>query len=150
MHFVAFVRFFIGSPLAARRDRDMTAEDFAGVAWQEIAGLETLGRLGSQAEFTEHRLASRGLDRTNFNRVSRRATIFSTDFEIRPGDLGQEAAWAASAARGDFAWRVEFPNTTGERLFTGQVGDLFETFGAADAQPRLALSVMVNSNVVRV
>lgn len=150
MHIVAFARFFIGSPLAARRDRDMLEEDFAGVSWQEVGGLETLGRLGSQAEFAEHKLSSKGLDRTNFNRVARRATIFSTDFEIFPGDPGQAAVWAASAALGDFAWRVLFPNDTGERLFTGQVGDLFETFGAADAQPRLALSVMVNSNVVRV
>lgn len=127
----------------------MIPSDFADIAWQEIAGVESLGRLGSQAEFGEHRISSRGLDRTRYDRIARRAATFSAEFEIRRYDLGQDALWAASAAFGDFAWRVLFPDGAGGRLWCGQVGDLFEAFGAANAQPRLSLSLMVNSNVVR-
>lgn len=151
MQSVAFARFFISeAPLAARRDREMTAADFAGVAWQEVHNVETLGRLGSLAEFGEHQISSRGLDRVNLTRLRRRAAIFAVDFEVDREDPGQGVLWAASAAEpADFAFRVVFPAGTGERVFCGQVGDLFETFGAADAQPRLSASIVVNSNTVR-
>jgi hypothetical protein len=142
---------YIGGALAADTG-DMSAADFEGVAWVEIAGLVSLGTLGGEAsmgsgyeiDFADPYSPARlrkwkdGVDPGTFELVA-----------AASDDDSQVALIEAQRLDASYAFRIDLPNGA-RRLFVAYVVSATDVFDQANAVIRFGTSLAIDSNIVRI
>lgn len=145
-------RIFIG-PSIDIDTVDSLAEFQTITDWKEIKGFKDLGAFGDEsAAITSNQL--------NVNRTMKRAGTKDAGspafgFDVKDGDEGQEAIWAANGDGFDYAFYIEFPNKknasgqNGKRFFAGQVMSAREAGGAANNPITMTVAVGITTPIYR-
>lgn len=136
---------------------DLIAADFPAVgdvSWVSIARLEDLGELGDASDpITFDDLA---LNRRLKLKGTRDAGTMDIVLGADPEETGHQALIAAEKTPNDYAFQVVWNDAIGtggtptRRLFVAQVSNVRERYGTANNIIRMNVSLLVNSNVVRV
>lgn len=135
-----------------------TIDDVADLSsltgWKEIKGVKDLSSFGDEAaSITSNQL---GANRTLKAKGTRDAGTPGFVVDLKDGDEGQEAAYAATKTDFDYAFYIEYPNkktsggTNGKRYFAGQVMSFRENPGSANNAITATLNVGINTAIYRV
>ena len=132
---------------------DFTSSDFSGETWVEGGGLTNLGGVGDTSELITSEQISR--NRTRKAKGTRNAGSMELMFDIDYADAGQLAFIAAEKAKESYAIKVTFNDapsggTPSERYFVALVMSAREQYDEANSVMKLAVTLEVDSNVVRV
>ena len=145
-------RLYIGGAVA-QKTADWVKTDFTAQTWVEIGEIEGLGNLGDTADTIDFTSVSDS--RKRLRKGSRSGGTMEIVCGIDAADPGQIALIAAEKSSSDFAFKLVLPDapeggTPSERYFVGLVLSQTEQFDKANSVMKLAASLAVNSNVVRV
>lgn len=153
---VAGCRFYIGNAPMSTQPTDFVAADFNSVTWVEVDGWSQAGPLGDTANMITTALINRGRD------VSQKGTAGNPQqqhvFAIVPGDAGQAAIRDAGDAtnKNNYPFKVLLndptgsPATASKRYYVGLVLEAVEAMGEANTIQNLNVTIVRNSNIVRV
>lgn len=150
---VAGCKFYIGDALATKNS-DFVVGDFSAITWQEVDGWSQMGPHGDAAALIATAIINRGRDLKQ--KGTRNAGSMENIFGNIPTDQGQIDLLAAEATQLNYAFKIELNDmpsggsTNSERLFVGLVLSAQEQGGEANTIRNFAVTVEINSNVVRV
>lgn len=134
---------------------DTVAEFTALTGYVEVKGLKDLGAFGDESTaVTSNQLNS---NRTMKRSGTKDAGSPAFVVDIKDGDPGQEALWAANGDGFDYAFYIEYPNaktkttgTNGKRYFAGQVMSFRENAGSANNAITATANVGITTPIYRV
>ncbi|MFG1349663.1 hypothetical protein [Xanthobacter autotrophicus] len=147
-------KIYIGAAKEPANGADLAAADFTSQTWTEITPVESIGALGDNAEVSTFDVI--GIARTQ----KRKGVANAGSMEVVMGsdyaDAGQLALRAAAAAKGSYAFKIEFNDkpATGAapknslRYFTALVMSASEALDDANSILKLSSTLEINSNVV--
>lgn len=145
-------RVYIGQVMTAQ-SADFVSSDFDGNSWIEIGWLENIGQFGDEsAEITFDAINQA---RTQKLKGTRNAGNMELVMGIDTADLGQIALRAAEATPYDYGFKVEFNDestggTPSVRYFIAKVMTAREQLDTANNVVKMAATLGINSNIVRV
>jgi hypothetical protein len=145
-------KLYIGGAVS-QKSADWVKTDFASQTWVEIKETEGLGSLGDTSDSID--FTSIDASRKRTAKGTRSAGTMEVVCGIDPADAGQIAIIAAEKSKSNFAFKLELNDapvggTPSERYFIGLVMSQREQFDQANNIMKLNVSLVVNSNVVRV
>ncbi len=149
----AGAKLFIGGPLPPNFTAALTAADFIGQTWVEVAPMEQLGTLGDNAEVITFNALGDG--RTYKQKGTKNAGSFQAVAGFDASNPGQIAVIAAADSPNSFATRIVLNDapaggTPSERLFTAMYMSAAQAIDTANTIIKLNMSMEVNSNVVTI
>ena len=150
---VAGSKIYIGGVLPTQSE-DFVEEDFAGQAFEEIDGWETMGVIGDAAQIITTQLINRGRDVKQ--KGTRNAGSMQNNFAVISDDAGQLALIAAEKTPSNYAFKIEFNDAPGGPgagtvgYFVGLVTSAQRAGGGANTVMMINSTVEINSNIVLV
>lgn len=142
----------IGGALAMK-STDFAEADFTGESWTEIKNLENLGTVGDSSE----EITFDAIDEGRRKRLKgvRDAGNMEIVLGVDYSDAGQVALLAAEKTKDSYAFRITFNDapsggTPSERIFIALVMSVQEQMDTANNVTKLAATLAVNSNIVKV
>lgn len=144
-------KIYIGAAITV--SGNLQESDFTSQTWTEIKEVEGLGSVGDvSSEITFDAIDS---SRTKRLKGTRNAGTQDIVCGIDATDAGQIALYAAEKTLHDYAFRMVLNDapvggTPSERLYAAKVASVAEQFDSANSVMKLAVSLWVNSNVVKI
>ena len=143
---------YIGQVMESQSD-DFVEADFNGNSWIEIGWLESIGQFGDES--SEITFDAIGESRTLKLKGVRNAGSMELVAAVDHDDPGQIALRAAEQAPDDYGIRVDFNDAPpggnpSRRYFIAKVMSQREQLDTANNVVKLAATLGVNSNIVRI
>lgn len=147
----AGAKLFIGGSLPPNFTTALTAADFIGQTWVEVAPLQSIGTVGDNAAVVTFDALGDG--RTYKLKGVKNAGTLQAVAGFDPSNAGQIAALAAADSPNSFATRIVMNDappsgTASERLFTALYMSSAQSIDTANSVVTLQMNMEVNSNVV--
>jgi hypothetical protein len=154
---VSGCKIYIG-PALAPTGVNFVAADFTALTYVEVKGWTMMGGYGDAVQMITEQIISENRDRKAKGTAN--AGSMQNQFVTDPLDPGQIAMLAASQPenKNNFAWKIELNDKPAVgaspknslRFFTGLVMGMPEQGGSANTVQKIAATIEINSNVVRV